>query len=161
VNSLLESWQAKIAAPFAVLAIRTAGEQLVRIDYLPRGAALLKPQTPFAREACRQLMAFLKDPQFAFDLPFNYDGTDFQIEVWKIVREIPAGSVLSYSEVARRVGSAPRPVGTACGANRVPLLVPCHRVVGSRDIGGFMNARRGAAIDVKRWLLHHENPAAY
>jgi len=133
----------------------------MRIDYLPPGAALLKPQTAFAREACRQLKAFLQDPRFAFDLPFSYEGTAFQIKVWKAIWEIPAGSVLSYSEVARRVGSTPRPIGAACGANRLPLLVPCHRVVGSHDIGGFMNARHGAAIGIKRWLLHHENPAAY
>lgn len=161
VNTLLESWQAKIAAPFAVLGVRTIGEKLLRIEYLPSGAALLKPQTAFASEVCRQLKAFLRDPNFKFDLPFSYDGTDFQVKVWNVIRTIPAGAVLSYMEVARRVGSAPRPVGMACGENRLPLLVPCHRVVGSRDIGGFMHTRRGGAIDVKRWLLHHENPAAY
>ena len=95
MSTLLESWQAKIAAPFAVLAVRTAGEQVMRIDYLPPGAALLEPQTAFAREACRQLKAFLQDPRFAFDLPFSYEGTAFQIKVWKAIWEIPAGSVLS------------------------------------------------------------------
>ena len=161
MNTLLESWQAKMEAPFAVLGVRTIGERLVRIDYLPRAAASLKPQTPFAREVCRQLKAYLTEPNFEFDLLFDYDGTDFQIKVWKAVRSIPVGTVLSYLQVARRIGSAPRPVGAACGANHIPILVPCHRVVGSRGIGGFMNARRGAAIDVKRWLLHHENPGAY
>ena len=57
MNSLLETWQAKIAAPFAVIDVRTIGERLVRIEYLPRGAALLKPQLPFATEVCRQLKA--------------------------------------------------------------------------------------------------------
>jgi methylated-DNA-[protein]-cysteine S-methyltransferase len=68
---------------------------------------------------------------------------------------------MSYLQVARTIGSAPRPVGTACGANRVPLLVPCHRVVASGGIGGFMNARKGPGIDIKRWLLRHENPGAW
>jgi methylated-DNA-[protein]-cysteine S-methyltransferase len=161
MNTLLESWQAKMEAPFAVIGVRAIGERLVRIEYLPRGAAPLKPQTPFATEVCRQLKAYLKEPSFDFDLPFDYDGTDFQTSVWKAVRCIPVGAVLSYLQVARRVGSAARPVGTACGANNLPILIPCHRVVGSRDIGGFMHARRGVAIDVKRWLLHHENPGAY
>jgi methylated-DNA-[protein]-cysteine S-methyltransferase len=159
--TLLESWQAKIEAPFAVIGVRAIGDRLVRIEYLPRGAALLKPQTPFAGEVCRQLKAYLKEPNFEFDLSFDYDGTDFQTRVWKAVRSIPVGAVLSYSQVAKRIGSAPRPVGAACGANLIPILIPCHRVVGSQGIGGFMNARRGAAIDVKRWLLHHENPGAY
>jgi methylated-DNA-[protein]-cysteine S-methyltransferase len=161
VNSLLESYQAKLAAPFAVLAVRTVGERLLGIEYLPRDVATLKPQTAFAREVCRQLSAYLKKPAFEFDLPFDYDGTDFQKRVWKAVHAIPSGSVLSYKEVATKIGSAARPVGTACGANLIPILIPCHRVVASQGIGGFMNVRRGAAIEVKRWLLHHENPRAY
>jgi len=161
VNSLLESYQAKLAAPFAVLGIRAIGERVVGIEYLPRAVATLKPQTAFAREVCRQLSAYLKMPLFEFDLPFDYDGTDFQKRVWKTVREIPSGAVLSYGEVATSIGSAPRPVGTACGANLIPILIPCHRVVASQCIGGFMNSRRGAPIEVKRWLLHHENPGAY
>ena len=161
MNSLLESYQAKLAAPFAVLAVRTVGERLVGIEYLPRDVATLKPQTAFAREVCRQLSAYLKKPAFEFDLPFDYDGTDFQKRVWKAVHAIPSGSVLAYKEVATKIGSAARPVGTACGANLIPILIPCHRVVASQGIGGFMNVRRGAAIEVKRWLLHHENPRAY
>jgi methylated-DNA-[protein]-cysteine S-methyltransferase len=161
VNSLLESFQAKLAAPFAVLGVRTLGERVTDIEYLPRGAAPLKPQNAFAREVCRQLYAYLKKPSFAFDLPFEYDGTDYQKKVWKAVHAIPSGAVLSYREVANRISSAPRPVGTACGANRIPLLIPCHRVVASGGIGGFMHSRRGAPIDVKRWLLHHENPGAW
>ena len=161
MNTLLNSWQAKIEAPFAVIGVRAIRERLVRIGYLPRGAALLKPQVPFAREVCRQLKAYLKEPNCDFDLPFDYDGTDFHTRVWKTVRAIPVGAVLSYVQVARKIGSAPRPVGTACGVNHIPILIPCHRVVGSQGIGGFMNARRGSAIDVKRWLLHHENPGAY
>ena len=161
MNSLLESYQAKLAAPFAVLGVRTIGERLIGIEYLPRDVATLKPQTAFAREVCRQLSAYLKKPSFEFDLPFDYDGTDFQKRVWKAVHAIPSGSVLSYKQVAKKIGSAPRPVGTACGANLIPILIPCHRVVASQGIGGFMNVRRGAAIEVKRWLLHHENPKAY
>lgn len=161
MNSLLESYQAKLPAPFAVLGVRTIGERLIGIEYLPREAATLKPQTAFAREVCRQLLAYLKKPSFEFDLAFDYDGTDFQKRVWKAVHAIPSGSVLSYKQVAKKIGSAPRPVGTACGANLIPILIPCHRVVASQGIGGFMNVRRGAAIEVKRWLLHHENPGAY
>lgn len=161
MNSLLESYQAKLAAPFAVLGIRTIGERVAGIEYLPRGAPVLKPQTAFAHEVCRQLSAYLKKPSFEFDLAFDYDGTDFQKRVWKAVHAIPSGSVQSYRDVARKIGSAPRPVGTACGANLIPILIPCHRVVASRGIGGFMNTRRGAPIEVKRWLLHHENPGAY
>lgn len=161
MNTLLESWQAKLEAPFAVIGVRTIGEKLVRIEYLPHGVAPLRPQTAFAGEVCRQLKAYLRKPDFEFDLVFEYNGTAFQTRVWKAICSIPVGAVLSYQQVARKIGSAPRPVGTACGANLLPILIPCHRVVGSQGIGGFMNARRGSAIDIKRWLLHHENPGAY
>src|SRR5258706_8493938 len=139
-------------ASFAVIGVRTIGAKLVRIEYLPRGAAPLKPQTPFAREVCRQLKAYLRETNFAFDLPFDYNGTDFQTRVWKAVHSIPVGAVLSYLQVARKIGSAPRPVGTACGANHVPILIPCHRVVGSQGIGGFINGRPRGARAVTRWF---------
>jgi methylated-DNA-[protein]-cysteine S-methyltransferase len=161
MNTLLESYQAKLPAAFAVLGIRTAGELLTDIVYLPPGAAPLKPQTPFAAEVCRQISAYLRDPGFRFDLPFEFNGTEFQNRVWKAVRAIPAGSVKSYLEVARQIRSAPRPVGSACGANRIPILIPCHRVVATGGIGGFMHARSGSPIEIKRWLLHHENPATF
>jgi methylated-DNA-[protein]-cysteine S-methyltransferase len=155
-----EPLQARMPAPFAVIGVRAIGERLSGLEYLPPGAATLKPQTAFAREVCRQLAAYLEDPCFAFDLPFDFRGTAYQCRVWKAVHEIPPGKVLSYGDLARRIGSAPRPVGTACGANRIPMLIPCHRVVGSRGIGGFMHSRRGPAIEIKRWLLRHENPGA-
>jgi methylated-DNA-[protein]-cysteine S-methyltransferase len=161
MNLNLDSHQAKMPAPFAVLGIRVIGERLTDIEYLPRGVAALKPQTPFTKEVCRQLAAYFKDPDFEFDLPFEYNGTEYQRKVWQTVHAIPPGKVLSYLQVAKRIGSAPRPVGSACGANRIPILIPCHRVIGSSGIGGFMHTRRGSPIEIKRWLLHHENPGAY
>lgn len=159
-DSLTEGFQAKLAAPFAVLAIRTCGNLLTELVYLPREAPTLAPQTAFAAEVCRQLAAYLRDPGFSFDLPFEYRGTAFQNRVWRIVREIPPGMTLSYLQVARRARSAPRPVGMACGANRLPLVIPCHRVLASNGIGGFMHSRKGPGIQIKRWLLAHEGVTA-
>jgi methylated-DNA-[protein]-cysteine S-methyltransferase len=156
---MLETYTARIAAPYAVLGVRTEGEWLTGIEYLPVGAATLAPLDAFAREVCRQLTAYLDDPDFRFDLPVRTGGTGYQVRVWERIRSIPRGQTRSYLEVARELGSAPRPVGTACGANRVPLLIPCHRVVGSAGIGGFMHSRGGPAIAIKRWLLRHEGAA--
>jgi methylated-DNA-[protein]-cysteine S-methyltransferase len=145
-----------MATPFAVLGIRTAGDKLTAIEYLPRGAATLDPLTPFAERVCRQIERYLDDPGFRFDLPFDYRGTEFQCRVWRAIRAIPSGGTLTYVDIARRLNSAPRPVGGACGANRLPLVIPCHRVVASGGIGGFMNVRRGPPLEIKRWLLRHE-----
>jgi len=159
-SPVLEGYSARLRAPFAVLAIRTRREQLTEIEYLPVGAATLKPVDAFAREVCRQLLAYLRDPDFSFELPCEPYGTDYQQRVWQAVCAIPRGSTLSYLEVARRIGSAPRPVGTACGANRIPLLIPCHRVVASSGLGGFMHSRAGVPLEIKRWLLRHESALA-
>jgi methylated-DNA-[protein]-cysteine S-methyltransferase len=153
---MLEGYSARLEAPFAVIGIRTRAERLTELEYLPLGAATLKPVDAFSREVCRQLKAYFKRSDFDLDLPFEWHGTGYQQRVWEAVRAIPRGAVRSYLEVARTIGSAPRPVGTACGANRIPLLIPCHRVVGSAGLGGFMHSRVGKPLDIKRWLLRHE-----
>lgn len=153
---MLEAFQAKFQAPFAVLGIRTAGDRLAGIDYLPRGAATLEPTNRLAERICRQIERYLDDADFRFDLPFEFRGTEFQCLVWKTIYRIPSGRTRSYLDIARELRSAPRPVGGACGANRIPLVIPCHRVLASHGIGGFMHARRGPALEIKRWLLRHE-----
>jgi methylated-DNA-[protein]-cysteine S-methyltransferase len=153
---LMEPYQAKFAAPFALLGIRTRGGRLAQIDYLPREAAPLDPLDELAARVCRQIERYLDDPQFRFDLPFDFRGSDFQCRVWREICAIPAGRTLTYLDVARRLKTAPRPVGGACGANRIPLVIPCHRVVGSNGIGGFMHASAGQPVAIKRWLLAHE-----
>ena len=153
---MLESYSAKLATPFAVLGIRTSREWLTDIVYLPPKVATLDPLDRLAEQTCRQVLRYLDDPDYRFDLPFEYNGTPFQCKVWKQIYAIPASKTLTYNEIAKRLGTAPRPVGGACGANRIPLVIPCHRVLGSNGIGGFMNSRSGAPLEIKRWLLGHE-----
>lgn len=157
---MLESFHARLATPFAVLGIRTVGESLTDIQYLPKGAATLAPTTRFAERVWRQIERYLDDPGYRFDLPFEYRGTPFQCKVWRAISAIPSGRTLTYAGIARHLRTAPRPIGGACGANRIPLVIPCHRVLGSGGIGGFMNARGGFPLEVKRWLLRHEGVAA-
>ena len=149
-------YSARLATPFAVLGIRTAGETLAGIDYLPKGAATLDPLDRLAERVCRQIGRYLDDPEFRFTLPFGYRGTEFQCRVWRAIHTIPPGETLSYSDIARRLKTAPRPVGGACGANCIPIVIPCHRVLAANGIGGFMRSRRGPGIEIKRWLLKHE-----
>ena len=88
-------------------------------------------------------------------LPVDTGGTPFQRRVWEVLRTIPAGTTLSYLEVARRVGAeeAVRAVGAANGANPVAIVIPCHRVIGANGrLVGY-----GGGLDRKRWLLAHEN----
>jgi methylated-DNA-[protein]-cysteine S-methyltransferase len=152
----MPAFQARLPTPFAVLGIRTIGAWLTHIVYLPIGAATLDPTNALAEEACRQLERYVADPLFRFDLPCLIEGTPFQRKVWSEIARIASGETATYIEVARRIGSGPRPVGAACGANRIPLVIPCHRVVAVGGLGGFMRAKTGAPLQIKQWLLRHE-----
>ena len=153
---LLDSHHAKIATPFAVLGICTVGELLTDIEYLPRGVATLAPLNKLAERTCRQIERYVDDPHYRFNLPFEYRGSDFQCRVWREISKISVGKTNTYKDIALRIRNAPRAVGGACGKNRLPLLIPCHRVLGSNGIGGFMHARAGDPIAIKKWLLKHE-----
>ena len=149
--------QARFTTPFAVLGIRTDEEWLTDIEYLPLGTPLLAPKNLLAREACDQLQAYLADPGFAFDLSLHIGGTIHQRRVWHTIQNIASGTTRSYADIATELHSAPRAVGQACGANRLPLVIPCHRVIATNGgLGGFMNASDGAPLNIKRWLLRHE-----
>lgn len=149
--------QARIAAPFGVLGIAATEAGITAIDFLPLNTPLLPPENPVAAHACAQIEAYLRDPGFVFDLPLKPGGTPFRNRVWGALRQIPAGRTRSYGELARALSSAPRAVGQACGANPVPIVIPCHRVVAKdRSLGGFMNATGGDPLAIKRWLLEHE-----
>lgn len=152
-----QPFAAKLAAPFAVLGIRTRGSKLVGIEYLPTGEGELAPADAVAERTCRQLERYFADSQFRFTLPLAPEGTPFRLRVWDALTAIPVGESRTYGEIARRLATAPRAVGGACGANRIALVIPCHRVVASQgSLGGFMGVVEGRPIDIKRWLLAHE-----
>ena len=106
------------------------------------------------RRALDAVAAYLDDPARGINLPLDAGGTDFQRRVWRALREIPAGETVSYAEVARRIDAPKsfRAVAQACGANRIALAIPCHRVV--RGDGGISGYRWG--VSRKRALLERE-----
>ena len=128
-----------------------------KIDYLPATTALIKAQNQLAREVERQCKAYFKNPQFLFELPLMPQGTEHQNKVWKSVLDIPFGQTNTYGQLAKKIKSGARAVGTACGANPYPLVTPCHRVVSAQGIGGFMKEDApGFYRQIKIWLLKHE-----
>lgn len=149
------TYQAIVSAPGFSLGLRCNEDEILGIDYIERCAAVA-PRGLLAKEAVRQLRAYLKDPRFVFALPLAPAGTAFQQRVWQDIAEIPSGSTRTYGQLAQTLRSGPRAVGNACGANPYPLVVPCHRVVASQGLGGFARNRGGFLLDVKRWLLAHE-----
>ena len=146
--------------PRMKVAVRTRDERVTDIRYLAPATPLLSPRNSLAREAARQLEAYRADPDTRFDLPLLVEGTPFQRRLWAALCEIPRGKTVTYGELAKRLGGQDvemsRAVGQACGDNRLPIVVPCHRVVAANGIGGFAHATRGYLLEAKRWLLAHE-----
>jgi methylated-DNA-[protein]-cysteine S-methyltransferase len=109
-------------------------------------------------EAARQLREYFAGKRARFDLPFAPEGTVFQRTVWRQLQEIPYGETISYGELARRVGNpkASRAVGSANGANPLPIVIPCHRVIaGDGALGGF-----GGGLPTKHTLIALEQWAS-
>ena len=151
------SYAAAIKAPFAVLGIRTDDDAVTHVAYLPDDTPELMARDRTAARAVREIERYLDDPEFRFTLKLRPGGTAFQQRVWEAIRAIPLGESRTYGEIARHVHSFARAVGQACGANRIALIIPCHRVVASGgSLGGFMNSDRGDPLSIKRWLLVHE-----
>jgi methylated-DNA-[protein]-cysteine S-methyltransferase len=106
-------------------------------------------------EAIRQLRAYFAKKLTRFDLPLQPEGTPFQIEVWRELQTIPYGKVISYGELAKRIGKprASRAVGGANGSNPIPIIIPCHRVIGSN---GKLTGYAGG-LHIKEALLKLES----
>lgn len=155
----MSSYDAIIATPFAQLGIRTANDMVTGIDYLPRDTATVAPHNPLAAMVARQIDAYLRDPDYRFSLPLAPRGTPFQLRVWDAIAEIRPGQLRRYGELAKSLHTAARAVGQACGANPLPLVIPCHRVVGAHALGGFNGGEAPFFVGIKRWLLAHERAA--
>lgn len=111
-------------------------------------------ETAALAEATRQIAEYFDGSRTTFDLPLDLVGTPFQRQVWMALATIPFGETISYAEQARRIGNprATRAVGAADGRNPVPVVLPCHRVIGADGrLTGF-----GGGLDVKQQLLQHE-----
>ena len=151
-------FDACLKAPFATLGIVADDKHLLGIHFLPARVAAKAPRTnTIAHLACVQLMAYLDNPNVIFDLPLKLSGSKHQVDVWQGMREIPAGKTMTYGELAELIGSSPRAVGTACGQNPIPVIVPCHRIVAANGgLGGFMGGKLENPLLIKQWLLKHE-----
>lgn len=152
-------YDAILDAPMCRLGACFTGDALTRLDFLPAGTRNSSTLDARATRLAAQLDAYWRNPTHIFELLFAPAGTPFQLRVWQALRAIPPGAPVTYGALARQLGTAARAVGQACGSNPLPILIPCHRVVAANGLGGFMHAASGAPLDVKSWLLAHEQHA--
>jgi methylated-DNA-[protein]-cysteine S-methyltransferase len=113
------------------------------------------PQSDLGREAVAQLQAYFAGRLAVFDLPLDF-GAGFAEQVRRAMAAIPFGHTRTYGDLAREIGAPAQAIGQACGANPIPILIPCHRVLGAKGLGGF-SAKGG--VETKVWLLRHEGAA--
>ena len=150
-----QKFDAVVAAPFGAVGIVTQDNYVTAMTLLPTQQPEYLSNHPFVQSVVRQVREYFNNPNTQLDIPIAIKGTAFQKRVWNAIASVPVGKTISYTTLAEIVGSGPRAVANACGANHVPLLVPCHRVVAKHGLGGFMQGEaKGLAI--KTWLLQHE-----
>lgn len=109
--------------------------------------------TPLLRRAAEQVAAYFDGTLTDFDLPLAVEASDFQRQVCAKIAAIPFGETTTYGEIAKALGAPAQAVGRGCGGNPIPLLIPCHRVLGANGLGGFSG---GTGVETKVWLLRHE-----
>lgn len=124
---------------------------IVRVTW---GRADKEEPTPLLQEAEKQLSEYFAGERVVFDLPLRPQGTSFQCAVWDQMLAIPHGDVRTYGDLAKAVDGSARAVGTACGANPIPVIIPCHRVVGSD--GKMTGFSGGQGVETKQALLRLE-----
>ena len=149
----MEFWM--FDTPLGTVAVGEENGCITRV-YLPNGPMprLMPHKTPLLERAEGQIMEYFNGQRQEFDLPLAFAGTDFQMKVWKALTEIPYGQTVSYGELAEKVGcpGGARAVGMANHRNPLPILVPCHRVVGAK---GQLTGYAGG-MEMKRILLELE-----
>lgn len=148
-----------IDSPIGPLTLVADGDALVEVRFAnaplePGAGGSADPDHPVLRRAAAELGEYFAGQRTGFDVPLAPRGTPFQLAAWGALRTIPYGATVSYGEQARRLGDVrkSRAVGAANGRNPIPIIVPCHRVIGSDGrLTGF-----GGGLESKAWLLAHE-----
>ncbi len=144
-----------VQTQFGLLGVTEADGAITRLGW---GGANDGPVTPLLTKAAAQLRAYDAGRLQVFDLPLRIDGSPFQRAVCKAMQDIAFGDTCTYGDIAKRLGQSAQAVGGACGGNPIPIIIPCHRVMGA---GGCLTGFSGAGgVETKVALLRHEGAAS-
>lgn len=145
----------------ATIGLLFDGAKLTKVKYLDKSSHDVSQKNPLSKtaEAVKNKIEKYLDPRSktkTINIDVSLDVTPFQLRVLKQLQKIPYGETRSYGQIARILKTSPRAVGNACRNNPLPIIIPCHRVVAARDIGGYDGARSGELLTIKRRLLESE-----
>ena len=139
--------QLSLHTPVGDISVSEEDGTIVSVDW---GWGSRQGETRLLRRARDQLHRYFDQELTAFDLPLAPSGSAYQQGVWRALCTIPYGATKTYRDIARVAGGSPRSVGQANGNNPIPIIIPCHRVVATKHIGGYSG---GDGLDTKQWLL--------
>ncbi len=142
-----------VKTPLGLLLITEDDGAITGINWARREDPPGADRTPLLTRAEHQLGAYFSHDLQQFDLPLRPEGDEFQQSVCRAMASIPYGQTREYGQIAKDLGAMPQPIGQACGGNSIPVVIPCHRVVGATGLGGF-SAPGG--VETKVALLKHE-----
>jgi methylated-DNA-[protein]-cysteine S-methyltransferase len=145
--------QLSFHTPVGALTLSEEDGAIVALDW---GFGRDQTPTELLLRGRQQLQAYFDLELTSFDLPLAPAGSVYRQRIWQALRAIPYGHTVSYAEIARRAGGSARSVGGANGANPIPIIIPCHRVVGTNGPGGYSG---GDGAETKHWLLTLERRA--
>ena len=151
-----KQYQEIIQTPFGNLGIVVEDDLLAGIDFLGKKTPVAQT-SPAGKKISAEIKRYLRDPEHHFSVPYQLSGTAFQNRVWRALLKIPPGKLLSYGELAAKLGTGPRAIGNACRMNPIPIIVPCHRVTAKHGPGGYMGKVQGSGMRMKQWLIAHEH----
>jgi len=139
---------------FGPLTMTEEDSAIVRVAWDGAG----RDDTPLLAEAARQLRAYDAGALQVFDLPLRVLGSNFLREVCREMSAIPFGETVTYGDIAKALGQSAQAVGSACGGNPIPVIIPCHRVMGAKGLTGFSGK---GGVETKVALLRHEGAGGF
>ena len=141
---------ASLDTPIGPLTVDAQDGEIVRVRWVddPSGEA-----TPELSEALEQLQRYFDGQLDTFDIPLHVSGSDLQRAVCQAMLAIPMGETRTYGDLAQDLGVPAQAIGQACGGNPIPVIIPCHRILGANSLGGFSGM---GGVETKVWLLKHE-----
>ncbi|MDI2112745.1 methylated-DNA--[protein]-cysteine S-methyltransferase [Commensalibacter nepenthis] len=143
--------QMSFHSPIGELSIAEDNGFIVSVDW---GWGSIQEETPLLIKVKKQFDAYFDGQLKQFDLPVRPFGTNYQLKVWQALQAIPYGETRSYQDLVKIAGGSPRSIGGANGANPLPLIIPCHRVIGKNGLGGYSG---GEGLETKEYLLNMEH----
>lgn len=152
-----ENYDAIFSTDIATIGIQLENSKLIKVDYL-MSKNNKKPISKLAKNIQNKIEKYLKDNSKTNNLKIDLKlhVTPFQEKVLNQLVLIPYGETRTYGEIAQKLKTSPRAVGNACRRNPIPIVIPCHRVVASKSLGGYSGATEGETQDIKRHLLKSE-----